>query len=103
MHEERFTRFMNKASYDETEKVVKAFLEEYSSVGLPVYLLDEEGNVDGRLFLSTQYSETTIRSKIKKIVGPEFRIKVKPGQCCYPSVIYSGFWIDIEERKEKNT
>ncbi len=104
MHEERLERFMNKTSYNETEKVIKAFIEEeeYSSVGLPIYLLDAEGNFDGTLFLKTQCSDITISSKIKEMVGPDFDVKVRAGQCCYPGVIYLGFWIDIE-RKENHT
>lgn len=108
MHEERFERFMNKTSYNETEKVIKAFIkaiieeEEYSSIGLPIFLLDAEGNVDGTLFLSTRCSDITVRSKIKEMVGPDFDVKVKAGERCCRGVIYLGFWVDIE-RKEKHT
>ena len=105
MYEERFERFMNKTSCNETEKVIKAFIEEeeYFSIGLPFCLLDAEGNVDGTLFLSTRCSDITVRSKIKEMVGPDFDVKVKAGQYYCSGAIYSGFWIDIEERKENHT
>ena len=102
MEENRLELFMNKKAENNEEMLVKAFISNENDVANPIYMLEEDGSINCRIFLATGYPQKHVEEAVKRSV-PSAHFTLKAGNYYFSHETFAGYWVEFTEESEEST